>query len=125
MVRPMEDENPTISAQFEHPDSLRSLLPDLERAIEAAMAVSAGRPTNSSTSATEEGNHTGSSSRGSAVHRVLAQLDVVRGIPFYGYNGDEVLFVKVGPSKQPMTSLRESRRTLAPLPRERAVMFGF
>lgn len=97
MVRPMEDENPGISAQFEDPDSLSALLPELERSIESAMAASSGRP-GSPPMPPQESQGKNSARAGVRPwgrQRVLARLEVVRGVPFYGYHCDEKLFVKV------------------------------
>lgn len=97
MVRPMEDENPGISAQFEDPDSLSALLPELERSIESAMAASSGRPGSPPMPPQEsQGNNSARAGvRPWGRQRVLARLEVVRGVPFYGYHCDEKLFVKV------------------------------
>lgn len=93
MVRPMEDENPAICAQFGDPGSLNALLPQLEQALESAMAASSGG------SGASAGAGTGAGRGGRPWERnrqrVLARLEVVRGVPFYGYHGDEKLFVKV------------------------------
>lgn len=99
MIRPMEDEHSGVSSQFEDPESLKALLPELERAIQSAMAVSAGKPSGGQPSASPA-NQGGRLSivqggRPWAQQRVLSQLEVVRGVPFYGYNGEEALFVKV------------------------------
>lgn len=95
MVRPMEDDNPAISAHFEDPESLRTLLLELEMSIEAAMAISAGKPFEPTTMSQSHEKAEASASRQRVQQRALARLEVVRGVPFYGYNGDEVLFVKV------------------------------
>lgn len=100
MIRPMEDDNVGVTAQFEDPDSLTALLPELESALESAMAVSAGRPGGAPPSAApnnERGKASiaSSSRRWAQQQRVLAKLEVVRGVPFYGYHGEEALFIKV------------------------------
>lgn len=99
MVQPMEDENSAICSQFENPESLNALLPQIEAAVESAMAASSGRAGGPSASPQRQGGSSGTSI-GSSEHRweqqrVLARLEVVRGIPFYGYHGQEKLFVKV------------------------------
>lgn len=99
MIRPMEDENPGISAQFEDPDSLSALLPELERSIESAMAASSGRPGAPAMSPQESQRNNSARAGGGRPwgrQRVLARLEMVRGIPFYGYHCEEKLFVKVG-----------------------------
>lgn len=99
MVRPMEDENSAICSQFENPESLNALLPQFEAAVESAMAASSGRAGGPSASPQRHGGSSGtsigSSERRWGQQRVLARLEVVRGIPFYGYHGQEKLFVKV------------------------------
>lgn len=97
MVRPMEDENPAICTQFESPGNLDALLPQLEQAIETAMASSTGR-TGTSPQSQGKSSGTGTGQRAGAWRPrrgVLARLEVVRGVPFYGYHGEEKLFVKV------------------------------
>ncbi|CAN0113809.1 unnamed protein product, partial [Hapterophycus canaliculatus] len=102
MVRPMEDENPSICTHFQDPGSLNSLLPQLEQALESAMAASSGTasgaPSLSPGKSTGAGAGAGRGGRPWGRNRqpVLARLEVVRGIPFYGYHGEEKLFVKVG-----------------------------
>lgn len=97
MVRPMEDENPAIYAQFGDPGSLNALLPQLEQALESAMTASSGGPGAPSYSTAEAGAgaRRGVRSWERNRQRVLARLEVVRGVPFYGYHGEEKLFVKV------------------------------
>ena len=99
MVRPMDDENSAIGAQFEDPDSLNALLPQLEVAVESAMAASSARAGDPPAPPQNQGRPSstsfGSSERRRGQQRVVARLEVVRGIPFYGYHGEEKLFVKV------------------------------
>lgn len=94
MVRPMEDENAAIYSQFEDPGSLNALLPQLEQALESAMMASSGGPGGGPAGA---GGGAGRGGRAWERNRprVLARLEVVRGVPFYGYHGEEKLFVKV------------------------------
>lgn len=94
MVRPMEEESSAICAQFEEPGSLNALLPQLEQALESAMASSSGGPGAPSLS---PAGGAGRGGRPKEWNRqpVLARLEVVRGVPFYGYHGKEKLFVKV------------------------------
>lgn len=97
MVRPMEDENPSICAQFQDPGSLNALLPQLEQALELAMASSGnGSSVPSLSPGKAAGVERGGRSWGRNRQPVLARLEVVRGVPFYGYHGEEKLFVKVG-----------------------------
>lgn len=100
MVRPMEDENPSICAQFQDPGSLNALLPQLEQAVESAMAASSGNGSGapSFSPGKTHSNARGGRSWGRNRQPVLARLEVVRGVPFYGYHGEEKLFVKVGQS---------------------------
>ena len=104
MIRPMEGDSPAIHSRFEDPDSLSALIPQLEQAIESAMAASSGRPSGAPPSA--QGLEkpptagTGQRERGWRQQRVLARLEVVRGVPFYGYHAEEKLFLKVGASVQ-------------------------
>lgn len=105
MVRPMEDENSAICSQFEEPSSLNALLPQLEQALELSMAAASGGvggaslSPGKSTSADGAGAGAGAGRTGHLWGRnrqqVLARLEVVRGVPFYGYRGEEKLFVKV------------------------------
>lgn len=99
MVRPMEEDNPAIGAQFEDPDSLNALLLQLEQAVESAMAASSGRAGAPSASPHSQGKSSaigaGRGGRPWGQQRVLARLEVVRGVPFYGYHAEEKLFVKV------------------------------
>lgn len=107
MVRPMEDENSAICAQFEDPGSLNALLPQLAQALESAMAAASGGPGGPSLSPGKSypaagagagaGAGPGRAGRpwGRNRPQVLARLEVVRGVPFYGYHGEEKLFVKV------------------------------
>lgn len=106
MVRPMEDENPAICSQFEEPSSLNALLPQLEQALESAMAAASGGSGGASLSPGKSysaaGAGTGAAAGAGAGRpwgrnrqKVLARLEVVRGVPFYGYHGEEKLFVKV------------------------------
>lgn len=90
MVRPMEDDHPAIGSQFEDPDRLNVLLPQLEVAVESAMVASSGRA-----GASSPAGGGGAAGRRWGQQRVLARLEVVRGVPFYGYHGEEKLFVKV------------------------------
>ncbi|CAM9121143.1 unnamed protein product [Ectocarpus fasciculatus] len=94
MVRPMEEESSAICSQFEDPGSLNSLLPQLEQALESAMASSSGGPGAPSLSPAG-GAGRGGRPWGRNRQPVLARLEVVRGVPFYGYHGEEKLFVKV------------------------------
>lgn len=94
MVRPMEEESSAIFSQFEDPGSLNSLLPQLEQALESAMASSSGGPGAPSLSPAG-GAGRGGRPWGRNRQPVLARLEVVRGVPFYGYHGEEKLFVKV------------------------------
>lgn len=107
MVRPMEDENSAICSQFQDPGSLNALLPQLEQALESAMSAASGgsggpslSPGKSYSAAPGAGAGAGSGRAGRPWGRnrqqVLGRLEVVRGVPFYGYHGEEKLFVKVG-----------------------------
>lgn len=109
MVRPMEDETSSISSQFEEPGSLNALLPQLEQALESAMSAASGGPGGPSLSPGKPYSAAGAAGAAGAGARpgragrpwgrnrqhVLARLEVVRGVPFYGYHGREKLFVKV------------------------------
>lgn len=106
MVRPMDEDSSAIAAQFRDPVSLKALLPQLEQAIESAMAASSGRAGPPAMSPQNQSGGTGSAAPAASAGigggrswghklRVLSQLEVVRGIPFYGYHGEEKLFVKV------------------------------
>ncbi|CAM9581068.1 unnamed protein product [Scytosiphon promiscuus] len=100
MVRPMEDENPSICAQFQDPNSLNALLPQLEQALESAMAASSGSGSGAPSLSPGKAYSAAGGARGGRPWRrnrqpVLARLEVVRGVPFYGYHGEEKLFVKV------------------------------
>lgn len=120
MVRPMDDDdNASVRSRFEDPAMLQSLLPQLEQATEAAMAVSAGRAGSSLPPSQDRGQ--APASTGAAAQsrrskpqkqRLFAQLEVVRGVPFYGYCGDEKLFVKVQPAQA------ERRETLHNVPKQ-------
>ena len=99
MVRPMEDENSAMCSQFEEPGSLNALLPQLEQALESAMSASGGSGGASFSpgkSAAGAGASRAGRTWGRNRQQVLARLEVVRGVPFYGYHGEEKLFVKVG-----------------------------
>ena len=140
MIRPMDDDdNTSVRARFEDPVMLQSMLPELEQATEAAMAVSAGRAGAPPASSQDQGQPPTSagaaaqSRRSKAqMKRVFAQLEVVRGVPFYGYCGDEKLFVKVRPfpaKRRCMLSSRGERiaipamhLNLASLPRSRNLL---
>ncbi|CAM9199017.1 unnamed protein product, partial [Choristocarpus tenellus] len=88
MIRPIEGDRVVgVAAQFESPFALAGLLPELEGAMEAAMAVAR-------TGSAPRRVH-GTSSGSSLLNRVVAGLEVVRGVPFYGYSHEEQLFVKV------------------------------
>lgn len=96
----MEDESDAVCSRFQDPRSLNALLPDLEQALESAMAASSGGPGGPSLSpgrsysAAGAGAGQGGRAWGRNRQRVLARLEVVRGVPFYGYHGKEELFVK-------------------------------
>ena len=104
MIRPMEGDSPALFSRFEDPDSLSALIPQLEQAIESAMAASSGRPSTAPPSpqgpckpSTAGAGQGGGRWR---QQRVLARLEVVRGVPFYGYHAEEKLFIKVGGSAE-------------------------
>lgn len=102
MIRPMEGDSPAIFSRFDDPDSLSALIPQLEHAIESAMTASTGRPSAAPPSPQGPGKPptagAGQRGRGWRQQRVLARLEVVRGVPFYGYHAEEKLFIKVGGS---------------------------
>ena len=104
MIRPMEGDSPALFSRFEDPDSLSALIPQLEQAIESAMAASSGRPSTAPPSpqgpCKPSTAGAGQGGRGWRQQRVLARLEVVRGVPFYGYHAEEKLFIKVGGSAE-------------------------
>lgn len=116
MVRPMEDESNAMCSHFQDPSSLNALLPDLEQALESAMAASSGGPGGPSLSPgrsySAAGAGAGQEGRawGRNRQRVLARLEVVRGVPFYGYHGKEELFVKASEGRIQMAEPRRALR---------------
>ena len=108
----MEDESNAMCSQFQDPRSLNALLPDLEQALESAMAASSGgsggpslspgKPFSAAGAGAGARAGTGQAGRpwGRNRQRVLARLEVVRGVPFYGYHGKEELFVKASDRSQ-------------------------
>ncbi|CAM9642370.1 unnamed protein product, partial [Discosporangium mesarthrocarpum] len=89
LIRPIDGQDrDAVAAQFESPVALAEMLPELEGAIEAAMAVAR--------SGLAPGGGQGySRGKPSSHYRVIAGLAVVQGVPFYGFCPGRKLFVKV------------------------------